>query len=302
MKTFRLISWILIQLFISSVCLGQKPGNSNSTQTTKRNMKTQQSKENIISGYSLVNGLNMYYEIRGEGKPLVLIHGGGSTIQTTFGRVLNTLAQNHKVIAVEMQAHGHTADIDRPLSFKQDADDVAALLKNLKIEKADFFGFSNGGITALQIAIRHPQLVDKLIAASVLFKKDGAPAFLWDFIKKGTFENMPQEFKGAFVAINPSKEDLLKMFNKTRNRMLNFEDIPDKDIASIKAKTLIVMGDNDVATLHHADEMRRLISNSSLMIIPGGHGDYIGEVTTLKQGNKSYQQVIPLIEDFLNAD
>ncbi|MGV3508607.1 MAG: alpha/beta fold hydrolase, partial [Sphingobacteriaceae bacterium] len=270
------------------------------TQSTKTTMKTRNKKRdlNFTSSYSKVNGLNMYYEIHGEGKPLVLIHGGGSTIQTTFGRVLDTLAENHKVIAVELQAHGHTADIDRPLSFKQDADDVAALLKNLKIEKADFFGFSNGGITALQIAIRHPQLVDKLIAASVLFKKEGAPPFLWDFIKKGTFETMPQEFKDAFLAINPSKEDLLKMFNKTRNRMIHFEDIPDKDIASIKAKTLILMGDNDVATLAHADEMRKLISNSGLMIIPGGHGDYIGEITTLKQGNSSYHQVVPLIEEF----
>src|SRR5689334_17031450 len=107
--------------------------------------------------YASVNGLKMYYEIHGEGAPLVLIHGGGSTIQTTFGRVLPALAKNHKVIAVELQAHGHTADIDRPLSFEQDADDVAELLKQLHIEKADVFGFSNGASTTLEIAIRHPE-------------------------------------------------------------------------------------------------------------------------------------------------
>ncbi|MEP7236147.1 MAG: alpha/beta hydrolase, partial [Ignavibacteriota bacterium] len=93
----------------------------------------------IPGKYATVNGLKLYYEIHGEGFPLVLIHGGGSTIGTTFGRILPTLAKTHKVIAVEMQAHGHTADIDRPLSFTQDADDIAELLKQLHIASADIF-------------------------------------------------------------------------------------------------------------------------------------------------------------------
>src|ERR1043165_3858216 len=94
--------------------------------------------------YARVNGLSLYYEIHGVGKPLVLLHGGGSTIQSTFGRILPGLAAQHLVVAVELQAHGHTKDIDRPLSFAQDADDVAELLHQLKIDKADFMGFSNG--------------------------------------------------------------------------------------------------------------------------------------------------------------
>src|SRR5580692_11141821 len=104
--------------------------------------------------YAMVNGLNMYYELHGSGMPLVLLHGGGSTIRSTFGHILPELAKTHRVIAVELQAHGHTADIDRPLSFEQDADDVAELLGYLNIkEKVDFMGFSNGGTTCLQIAI-----------------------------------------------------------------------------------------------------------------------------------------------------
>lgn len=257
---------------------------------------------NFIKGYSEVNGLNMYYEIHGEGKPLVLIHGGGSTIQTTFGRVLRTFALNHKVIAVELQAHGHTADIDRPLSFEQDADDVAALLRNLKIVKADIFGFSNGGTTALQMAIRHPELVDKVIAASALYKKEGAPPSFWEFMDRGTFNDMPQELKDAYLAINPNEEDLLKMHDRDLARMRTFTDIPDKDIASINATTLILIGDNDVTTFAHAAEMQALIRNSSLMVIPGGHGDYIGEITTLKQRKGIYRQVAFLIEDFLSED
>ncbi|MEQ8416707.1 MAG: alpha/beta hydrolase [Imperialibacter sp.] len=123
------------------------------------------------SGYSDVNGLKMYYEIHGEGVPLVLIHGGGSTIQTTFGNIIPDLAKNHMLIAVELQAHGHTSDRDAPETFEQDADDVATLLQNLAIDKASFFGFSNGGNTTMQIGIRHPEMVNKLIIASAFFKK-----------------------------------------------------------------------------------------------------------------------------------
>src|SRR6186997_1085972 len=113
-------------------------------------LSAQSTKDDFISGYSDVNGLKMYYEIHGDGFPIVLIHGGGSTIQSTFGRILPILAKDHKVIAVEMQAHGRTKDIDRALSFTQDADDISVLLKNLGIPKADIFGFSNGASTTLQ--------------------------------------------------------------------------------------------------------------------------------------------------------
>src|SRR5215467_14159922 len=99
-----------------------------------------QAKQKSVSGYAPMNGLDMYYEIHGEGKPLVLIHGGGSTIQTTFGTILPLLAEHYKVIAVELQAHGHTRDRDTPETFKQDADDIATLLSFLKINKADIFG------------------------------------------------------------------------------------------------------------------------------------------------------------------
>ena len=118
--------------------------------------------------YASVNGLHMYYEIHGSAKcgkpPLVLLHGGGSTIDTSFGSVLPSFAKTRQVIAFEQQGHGHTADIhDRPFTFEQSADDAAALMQHLKIEKADFFGYSNGGNIALQIAIRHPKLVRRLI-------------------------------------------------------------------------------------------------------------------------------------------
>src|SRR6187551_1524119 len=157
---------ITLTVLIISSC----NNSDNKTMTSQTTISTQ-TKQDSISGYASVNGLKMYYEIHGTGTPLVLIHGGGSTLQTTFGRVLHDFAKTNKVIAVEMQAHGHTADIDRPLSFQQDADDIAELLKQLNIDKANIFGFSNGASTTLQFAIRHPELVNKIIVASTMFNK-----------------------------------------------------------------------------------------------------------------------------------
>ena len=229
------------------------------------------------SGYVSVNGLKLYYEIHGTGAPLVLIHGGGSTIYTTFGRVLQEFAKTHKVIAVEMQAHGHTADIDRPLSFQQDADDIAALLKQLNISKADIFGFSNGASTTLEFAIRHPEMTNKIIVASTFYKKAGAPDWFWDMMSKPTFAGMPQPYKDAFLKINPDTNALHRMYERDVARMQSFPDIPDDQMQSIKAPAFIIMGDKDVTTPEHAAEMHRLLSNSRLAIIPGGHGEYIEE-------------------------
>lgn len=245
-------------------------------QTTSDN----ETKLDSTSGYALVNGLNMYYEIYGKGTPLVLIHGGGSTIHTTFGRVIPGLSKTNKVIAVEMQAHGHTADIDRPLSFQQDADDLAELLKHLKINKANVFGFSNGASTTLQFAIRHPEMTNKIIVASTFYKKSGAPDGFWEMMSKPTFEGMPKPYKDEFLKINPDTNALHRMYERDVARMQSFPDISEDEMKSIKAPAFIIIGDRDVTTPEHAAEMHRLISNSRLAILPGGHGDYIGEITT----------------------
>jgi len=253
------------------------------------------------SGYSDVNGLKMYYEIYGEGKPLMLIHGGGSTIQTTFGRVIPMLAKHRKLIAVELQAHGRTGDRDNELSFEQDADDVATLLKNLNIFNADFFGFSNGGTTVLQIAIRYPELVDKIVAASALCKRNGVPSQFWDFMEQTRLENMPEQLKEGYNKVALVPGGLQVMHDKDAKRMSDFKDIPDEKIKSIKASTLIIIGDKDVITPEHAIEMHRLIANSELAIIPGGHGEYIGEITTLKPNYKERDfVVVTMIESFLD--
>ena len=268
---------------------------------TTSNMTTKTAGLAFKSGYSEVNGLKMYYEIYGDGKPLVLIHGGGSTIQTTFGRVIPMLAKHRKLIAVELQAHGRTSDRDSELSFEQDADDVATLLKNLNILKADFFSFSNGGTTALQIAIRYPELVDKIIAASALCKRNGVPSQFWEFMKQAKLENMPEQLKEGYKKVASYPKGLQVMHDKDAKRMVDFKDIPDEKIKSIKAPTLIIIGDEDVITPEHALEIHRLIANSELAIIPGGHGEYMGEITTLKPNDKERGfVVVPIIKSFLD--
>ncbi|WP_316850960.1 alpha/beta fold hydrolase [Pedobacter agri] len=254
----------------------------------------------FTSGYAEVNGLRMYYEIYGEGKPIVLVHGGGSTIQTNFEKLIPLLAKNRKVIAVELQAHGRTSDRNAELTFEQDADDVATFLKNLNIKKADFFGFSNGGTTCLQLAIRHPKLINKLILGSALAKRNGVPNWFWDFMAQARLDNMPEPLKKGYKAVAANENGLQNMHDKDARRMVNFKDIPDEQLKSIQSPTLIIIGDKDVITPEHAINLHHLISNSSLAIIPGGHGEYIGEITTIKPNFKESDLVVPMIEKFLN--
>lgn len=252
------------------------------------------------SGYSEVNGLKMYYEIHGQGKPLVLIHGGGSTIETSFERIIPLLAKHRQVIALELQAHGRTSDRNADLTFEQDADDVAALLKNLTIEKADFFGFSNGGTTTLQIAIRHPEIVNKIILGSALTKRSGIPAPFWEFMKQASLKNMPAQLQEGYKQVAPDTAGLQIMHDRDAKRMVNFTDIPDERIKSIKAPTLVIAGDKDVITLEHTIEIHRMIANSELAIIPGVHGEYMDEITTLKPGAGKAGYVVPMLEEFLD--
>lgn len=254
----------------------------------------------MTSGYSDVNGLKMYYEIYGQGIPLVLVHGGGSTIQTNFEKIIPLLANNRKLIAVELQAHGRTSDRNADLTFEQDADDIATLLKNLNIDKADFLGFSNGGTTTLQIAIRHPEIVDKLILGSALAKRNGVPDWFWGFMSQAKLENMPAQLKDGYKKVAADTNGLQVMHDRDVKRIVNFKDIPDAQIKSIKAPTLIIIGDKDVITPEHAIELHRQIANSELAIIPGGHGQYIGEITTITPDFQESDLVVPMIERFLD--
>lgn len=254
------------------------------------------------AGYVQVNRLRMYYELHGiGGTPLVLIHGGGSTIGTNFGRVLPLLARGRRVIAVEVQAHGHTRDIDRPFTFEQDADDVAALLDSLHVPKADILGFSNGGTTALQIAIRHPAKVRRLVIASSNYKRDGMVAGFWDAMQKGTYADMLQPYKDAYLKINPSQEGVHALFERDSKRMLAFKDIPDESIRGIEAPTLVVDGDRDVIRPEHALELSRTLPHARLSILPGTHGEYLGEIMTPTVSERRAAIFANLVIEFLDG-
>lgn len=252
-----------------------------------------------ICAYALVNGLNMYYELHGSGKPLVLIHGGGSTIASNFGRVIPYFAQKRRVVAVELQAHGRTPDRDADLSFEQDADDVAALLQMLGISEADIFGFSNGATTTLQIAIRHPRLVHKLVLGSALTKRRGVNEGFWKFMDQASLEHMPAPLKQAYLDVNPDPKGLQTMHDRDARRMQNFRDIPSEQIRAIQAPVLVVNGDQDVILPEHALELYRELPHARLAILPGTHGAYIGEVTTLGPHFSESSLAVPLIESFL---
>ncbi len=258
---------------------------------------------NPKSGYSKVNGLKMYYEIYGQGKPLVLIHGGGSTIQTSFGRIIPLLAKHRQIIGVELQAHGHTNDRNTDLTFEQDSDDVAMLLNNLTISKADFLGFSNGGHTAIEIALRHPEKVNKIILASTFYKRSAVVPQFWEGFNGATLDMMPQVLKDGYLKANNNEAGLLNMFTKDVQRMKVFKDWSDKQMASIKAQTLVMNGCPDVGSPEHAVEMYRVIPNSELAIFPGGHGAYLGAIDSFANGEWiqfKATEATEVIEEFLD--
>ena len=252
--------------------------------------------------YASVNGLRMYYETYGpeRGVPLVLLHGGGSTIDSTFGRIIPFLARDRRVIAVEEQAHGRTSDRDAPVRFETSADDVATLLDRLHLTQADVFGFSNGASIALQVALRHPQAVRKLIFASSFTKKAGAQPQLWEMIRSADFAGMPQGLKDAFLQVNPDPARLRVMHDKDLERMRHFQDVPDVELRRLRVPTLILIGDRDVTRPEHAVELTHLIPDARLIVLAGGHGEYMGEATTPQRAHAP-ELTADLLEEFLDA-
>jgi pimeloyl-ACP methyl ester carboxylesterase len=258
--------------------------------------------------YAEVNGLSMYYEIRGTGEPLVLLHGAYMTIDA-MGEVAPGLARTRQVIAVELQGHGRTADIDRPLSYEQMADDVAALVDHIGIEDADIFGYSMGGGVALQVAIRHPDIVRKLVVASVSYTSDGMhPELLAMFptITPDVFAGSPIE--EAYLRIAPNPEDFPTLVAKLKRLDMEPYAWPPEDIQGISAPTLLIVGDSDVIRLEHAVELFRLLGGgvpgdlaglpkSRLAVLPGTtHFVPPGSAVLDRAG-----WLLPMIGEFLDA-
>ncbi len=206
-----------------------------------------------------VNGMEMYYEVSGAGEPLVVLHGAYMNI-VTMGEIIPMLAKTHKVYALEFQGHGRTTDIDRPITYPALADDVAAFMDAVGLEQADVFGYSMGAQAGLQLAIRHPGKVKKLVFASGAYDLKGwQPAFL-EFIPQMNvemFSEMPalvEEYRK--VAANPDG------FPALAEKLIQLEKEPmawEADVKALKAPVLIIAGDADVATLEHTVALFRLL-------------------------------------------
>lgn len=221
------------------------------------------------AGYAPVNGLDMYYEIHGAGEPLVLLHGAYMTIDA-MGEILHGLAETRRVIAVELQGHGRTADVDRPITYEQMADDTAALLRHLGIDQADVFGFSMGGGVALQLAIRHPGLVRKLVLVSASFASDHMQPELHEMIPDIT----PEMFAGspieaAYLEVAPNPGDFPGLVEKLKRLDMTPFAWPAEDVRGIEAPTMIVVGDSDAVRLEHAVELFRLLGGGAMGDLAG---------------------------------
>lgn len=251
------------------------------------------------SGYAPVNGIRMYYEMYGQGgTPLVLVHGGGSTIETSFSSLIPLLSGRRRIIAVELQAHGRTADRDAPESFQQDADDVAGLLRYLAVDKADLLGFSNGGSTVMQVAIRHPELANKLVLVSGAYRRDGFIPGFFDGFSGATLDSMPAILREAFLKVTPDKSKLQRMFERDVERMKGFSDWSDEELRAIRSPALVISSDLDVVTPEHSARIARLIPGSRLLILPGYHGGLIGAIEA-GVGIGHADIVARLVEEFL---
>jgi pimeloyl-ACP methyl ester carboxylesterase len=259
----------------------------------------------VKSGYVTVNELNMYYEIHGEGQPLVLLHGAFSAIGTSFEKVLPGLAQTRQVIAFELQGHGRTADIDRPMTIEAMADDVAAALSQLGVEQADVFGYSSGGGVALHFAVRHPEMLRKLVLMSVSYTLSGVHPGLME----GMGEMKPEMMYGSpwheeYMRIAPRPEDFSRLFEKKTQMDRQIRDFSEEEIRGIKSPTLLIIGDSDLIRPEHAVEMFRLLGggvfgdtpaglpNSQLAILPGASHVSIVDRAEL---------LVPMINSFLDA-
>src|SRR5919106_7083185 len=212
-----------------------------------------------------VNRMQMYYEVSGRGDPLIVLHGAYMNIPT-MGAIIPKLAKTHRVYALEFQGHGRTADIDRPITYPNMADDVAAFMDAVGLQKADVFGYSMGAAVGLQLAIRHPAKVNKLAAASVSYDAEGWQPEFKAFIPQMTVEmfvGMP--FAEDYRKLAPNPEGFPALVEK----LIALEHEPmawEEDVRAMKTPVLIITGDADVATLEHSVAMFRLLGG-------GGMGD-----------------------------
>jgi pimeloyl-ACP methyl ester carboxylesterase len=233
------------------------------------------------SGYVPVNGLDMYYEIHGDGSALILLHGAMGTIDSCFAKLLPALAATRQVIAIELQGHGHTADADRPLSYRQLAADTAALLKALGIGTADFVGYSLGGAVAMELAMQQPSLVRRLVfAGGTSYRRDGLYPEMLAEPESAADDLTDSVWHRAYVRVAPDPGRWPVLVAKNSDLDRAFAGWPDEDIQAMTTPMLLIIGDSDIVRPEHTMKMFRLLGGgvigdlaglpaSQLAVLPG---------------------------------
>src|SRR5687768_3507032 len=256
------------------------------------------------TGYAPVNGLKMYYEIHGSGEPVVLLHGAFMAIADDWSVWISELSKTRKVIAVDMQGHGRTADIKRDITYENLADDVDALLDHLKIQKADILGYSLGGGTAMQVAIRHPEKVRKVVSISAVIRRDGWVKEANDFWPNFTLEMMkgtPAETERK--KLNPEPDSFPDFFNHIKAAALRPYDFGADKFKAAKAPMFFIHGDADGVRLDHIAEMYRLKGgdlHGDMRPHPESRLAILPDTTHVTLMNRR-QTIVPMITDFLDA-
>jgi pimeloyl-ACP methyl ester carboxylesterase len=228
----------------------------------------------VRSGYLPVGDLRIYYETQGEGRGLVLLHGGLTTIDSSFPKLRPLLARGRKVVAIEQQAHGHTADLDRPLSYEQMVEDTAVALEQLGLSGADLFGWSDGGIVALGVAARRPDLVRRVAISGAGYSADaeGAEA-------RAHYQRLDADgadlalFREAYLRVAPRPRDWPVLVDKCKAMWSGFRGWAEAEMRALAAPLLVMVGDRDTVRLEHAVELFRIVPEGRLAVLPGSdHG------------------------------
>ncbi len=224
--------------------------------------------------YADVNGLHLYHEVHGSGSPLVLLHGGMMTIDTQLRELIAVLAPRHRVVAVELQGHGRTADIDREITPAALASDVVALLDHLGIERAHVLGHSMGAGVAMELAVRHPQRVRSVVPVSASVRPDGMHPDLTDPERMATSTRMPtpEDFAtmtDTYARLSPHPERFQEFLTRLSASNADLRGWSDEELAGVTAPVLFVIGDRDFTTVEHAALMLELTPGSQLAVLPG---------------------------------
>ncbi|MBO9152166.1 alpha/beta fold hydrolase [Chitinophaga sp. GCM10012297] len=301
-QVFSRISLAIVAAVLAS-CQPRPKDGQNTSATSKDTAAIQQLKPSE-SGYADVNGLKMYYEVYGEGKPIVLLHGSYMNIPVNWSAIVPLMAKDRKVIVTEMQGHGRTKDIPRELSYEGMADDVSGLLKHLKTDSADVLGYSMGGGVAFQMAVRHPEQVRRLVILSGTYAHDG----WWPEVEKSFASFTPDMFRGT--AIQKQYDSLGNdpaHFDEFIKKVISIDLKPydwSKEVKNIKAPILMAIGDADGVRYEHALELFRAkgggkmgdlegLPKSRLAILPGTTHIGMMQRTNI---------LVPMVTDFLDAD